>query len=513
MLVVPPGSRIGTGRINFRLLAREAETRGLGIALVSGDAQVRALAASAGLAVFATVSESEAAEADGTLMPGAAEPPGGVSAAGAPLGITQTSSTAPGPLPGSGGATAVALPDARWVTDGADRKAATPRRGPRVSRRVGMIGGGLAVVALVGGGALYGAYVTIPRASINLIQQAHQVEPLALTLQVKEGEATNPVTGVVGGQRLAVPATVAGAVTASGSGVPLTARASGTVTFTNHSPNPIPVADQTVVSTTTGVTFETQDVITVPPGASTDVAIKAVDPGPGGNVDAGTITVMPDLLKNTLNGGTVTNKEPTTGGRFLQQKVILQADYDKALADLNTRLRAELDRQAANPPLLPADGIVYLATVLSGDVTTSPPQEQVVGQPVASAAITASMTGSVLTSSTSEITDVATQMLEAAAPGTEFVPNSIRVTTGDPVVGSDGVVAYHATASGRAYDRQLDQAKLKEQIKGKTVSVAQGILDAFGKATITLSPDFMPTLPDDPDRIILTITPFGGTQP
>ena len=61
VLVVPPGSRIGTGRINFRLLAREAETRGLGIALVSGDAQVRALAASAGLAVFATVSESEAA--------------------------------------------------------------------------------------------------------------------------------------------------------------------------------------------------------------------------------------------------------------------------------------------------------------------------------------------------------------------------------------------------------------------------------------------------------------------
>ena len=60
ILVVPPGSRIGTGRINFRLLAREAETRGLTIALVSGDAQVRALASSAGLAVFATVSESEA---------------------------------------------------------------------------------------------------------------------------------------------------------------------------------------------------------------------------------------------------------------------------------------------------------------------------------------------------------------------------------------------------------------------------------------------------------------------
>ena len=43
VLVLPPGSRIGTGRINFRLLAREAETRGLSVALVSADAQVRAL--------------------------------------------------------------------------------------------------------------------------------------------------------------------------------------------------------------------------------------------------------------------------------------------------------------------------------------------------------------------------------------------------------------------------------------------------------------------------------------
>ena len=51
VLVLPPGSRIGTGRINFRLLAREAETRGLTVAIVSSDAQVRALASTAGLDV------------------------------------------------------------------------------------------------------------------------------------------------------------------------------------------------------------------------------------------------------------------------------------------------------------------------------------------------------------------------------------------------------------------------------------------------------------------------------
>jgi hypothetical protein len=313
--------------------------------------------------------------------------------------------------------------------------------------------------------------------------------------------------------RLAVPATVEGTVTASGSGTPLTARAGGTVTFTNHSPNPIPVADQTIVSTTTGVTFETQDVITVPPGASMDVRIKAIDKGPGGNVDAGTITQMPDTLKNTLNGGTVTNKAPTTGGQSQPQRIIQGADYDAALSDLTARLQTELAHQAATPPTLPADGIVYPATVLPGQVTTSPPREQVVGQPVPSAGISASMTGSVLTSSTSEIMDVATRMLETAKPGTEFVPNSIRVATGDPIVGPDGVVAYQATASGLAYDRQLDEAQLRNAVKGMTISQAHVILDPLGQATITLSPDFMPTLPDDPNRIVLKIQPFEGTQP
>ena len=78
VLVLPLGSRIGTGRINLRLLAREAVTRGLTLALVSGDAQTRALAASAGIAAHATIADAERAmgtggdgsrsEADGTIV-------------------------------------------------------------------------------------------------------------------------------------------------------------------------------------------------------------------------------------------------------------------------------------------------------------------------------------------------------------------------------------------------------------------------------------------------------------
>ena len=47
--VVPPGSRIATSRINFKLLAREAAERHMNIVAVSDEAQVRVLAISAGL--------------------------------------------------------------------------------------------------------------------------------------------------------------------------------------------------------------------------------------------------------------------------------------------------------------------------------------------------------------------------------------------------------------------------------------------------------------------------------
>ena len=60
-LVLPFGSRVATSRINFRLLAREAMSHGRRLDIVAPDASARALAASAGLPVFASVGEYEEA--------------------------------------------------------------------------------------------------------------------------------------------------------------------------------------------------------------------------------------------------------------------------------------------------------------------------------------------------------------------------------------------------------------------------------------------------------------------
>src|SRR5215218_5084223 len=60
-LVVPGGSRIATSRMNFRLLSREAVVNNRRLSIVAGDPATRALAASAGLPVFANVAEYDAA--------------------------------------------------------------------------------------------------------------------------------------------------------------------------------------------------------------------------------------------------------------------------------------------------------------------------------------------------------------------------------------------------------------------------------------------------------------------
>ncbi len=61
IVVVPPGSRIATSRINFKLLGKEANERRLNIVAVSDEPQVRALAISAGIPTYDSLAAAEQA--------------------------------------------------------------------------------------------------------------------------------------------------------------------------------------------------------------------------------------------------------------------------------------------------------------------------------------------------------------------------------------------------------------------------------------------------------------------
>ena len=92
-------------------------------------------------------------------------------------------------------------------------------------------------------------------------------------------------------------------------------------------------------------------------------------------------------------------------------------------------------------------------------------------------------------------------------PGTTVVDDTIAV---DPASlhgvwnAETGSIDFPAQVSGQSW-AQIDEAQLREQVKGRTVSEAQSILAAYGSADITVWPDFLPFLPDDARRIELTI--------
>src|ERR687888_15926 len=106
VLVVPGGSRLATSRINFRLLAREAQTRGRRMWIVAGDGATRALAASAGLPVYASVAEYE----DAMEVPRLAATPTAGDDAAAPAARTHTSPPPAPSEPPEDGAGAVVEP-------------------------------------------------------------------------------------------------------------------------------------------------------------------------------------------------------------------------------------------------------------------------------------------------------------------------------------------------------------------------------------------------------------------
>jgi hypothetical protein len=492
VFVVPAGSRIGTGRINFRLLAREAVSRGLGIALVSGDPQVRALAASAGLPTYASVGESErGAATEGPLKQDAVD--GTPAAEG--TGATATITTAPGP--GAGVRTA----------------GSRPVRRPRSRRRVmAMTVGGLALVGVVGGGALLALYQSVPTARILLALAPRAFPPRVIALSVSASEPTSAETGTIQGQlaRVTVPGSVQVIATER---VDLSNSARGTVTFTNGGQVPVAIPERTVVATPDGIAFQTLQVVpAVPVGGTADVEVWALEQGQEGNVPAGSITVIPQdaALAAQLGSGGVINAEPTTGGQTGDQMRFSQEDYDDAVRRLTADLTARL-RDAV--PEVDEDTIAYPGTAQqASEVIVEQPAAAVVGAVGPEATLTGSLQANVLTASRSQVEAVARQMLATAVAPAHLVPGSV-IELGDPTI-TDDRATYRASAIGLVYGLTIEESDLKDQVRNKTIEQAQDILSRYGTATITLSPDFLPSLPDDPNRIEISLaSPEPGATP
>ncbi len=531
-LVVPAGSRIATSRINFRLLAREALERNRALSIVSTDPAARALAASAGLPVYATVAEFEADQGDqlagqlgGQVASTGARPAAGaasvagIAAAGVVGGSAGGAQRARTPVPDDTAAYGVAAgglaePVAGGRIGARSSATAAPsvRAATRTSRSSGRfvaMGFALIVIALVFG--LIGVFL-LPSASITVIPKQEAVTPLTLSIRADPLATTaDPVAGVVPAVQLSKDFASFATFNATGQKVSATP-ATGVVRFTNSDtggPAVIPAGSK--VSTQAGVTFITAQDVTVPfafpnkhfkPG-NASVNVTAAGSGPAGNVPSGAITVIPSAFNSNLL--TVTNLTATTGGTSTTTIQIQKKDTDAAVATLTKGLKQQFAAWLLTPDALAPGSTPYPKTGVLSPVAADTDPATLIGVAESTFQLTMTATGTETAVDVSTVSSLVLGHLRSSVPA-EFslVQGSEKVTVGTPRVDGQAVVfPVSATAS---QVRHLDPDTLRQLVKGKSVDEAAAILSQDGIVQIQTWPGFVNTIPSLDWRFTLTVS-------
>ena len=355
-LVVPYGSRISTSRMNFRLLSREAVINNRRLSIVAGDPATRALAASAGLPVFATVPEYESAlagppaaaedageaatpavvptvvpveptsdnppdppktsrrarrgaagdETQATVWPAAAGAAGAVAGGAGAAGAAGAADAVAGPA-GAAASAGSAAPGAMRSAPGV---APEPRTGSGtlgslpIRAAVGRIRVetpvvvGVAAIVLALLIVAIGAIFILPAADITVTPRQEAIGPIPLTVTANpDASAVDTANAVVPAVRLDVPVDITETFPTAGKRIELTA-ATGTVTFRNvdfTATNTIPAAS--VVSTPNGTKFTTDKSVTVPRAGLVGLQI---------------VPSFADVTVTAVKKGTAGNVEPNT---------------------------------------------------------------------------------------------------------------------------------------------------------------------------------------------------------
>ncbi|HET7728113.1 MAG TPA: baseplate J/gp47 family protein [Candidatus Limnocylindrales bacterium] len=543
-LVLPHGSRLSTSRMNFRLLAREAAQRGRELSIVAPDAGTRALAASAGLPVFASVAELEGPEAgedepeeattaraDAAASAVTTAPAAAGSAAAAAARIreavtgprSQASDASPrrprhdGPddatliMPAPAAAPG---PDARHGRQARDVPVVASRRGYAIRGGALAAAGVLALTLVVGGVA---AWLYLPTATIT-------IRPKVETIRLPPFTVTaDPTVSQVDADRAVIPATTIEIPLSASVEQPATGerveetRATGEVRFESiNTVGPVAVPEGTRISTLGGIVFVTTEAVTVPAaqvagstierGVAT-TGIRARLAGPEGNVDAGDITQVPDFLRTQQVSAI--NPTPTSGGTREVFQQIQQADIDAALEALQAQLASEFDAAVADPPGVPPGSTTFPDAAVLGDPAITPDPQSLLGQEVASFTLEATATGTLLAVDEAPLEGIVLSRIDAqVSPDHELVSGSIRPTVGEGVV-SGGVVTF--TLSAEASETAiLDPAAIEAQVRGRPVAEAERQLADLGDVSVEAWPDFVTTVPTFDERVEVVIAPPAG---
>jgi len=307
-------------------------------------------------------------------------------------------------------------------------------------------------------------------------------EPLAATIAVKAGpdvRAVNSAARLVPAQTVQVTLEETLSAETTGRKRAPDKPATGTVVFANRGATSVIVPKGTVVRTGTGVSirFRTEEEATVPIGpiASVRVPVQALDPGPSGNVRAGTVTVVEGPIGLHV---TVLNDEDFSGGTEREVRYVTLNDRTV----LRTTLMAKVQEK----------GLAELQRVLPAEQTVITPSATIVvhdavfdhnaNEEASILTLRMRATVSVLVVSMENITRLAADHLTAQAREGFFVPlSSVRLSQPmDIQVEPDGVrfqVRVQAQSVG-----EIDSRRIQQALAGVTRREALHYLQGFALA-------------------------------
>ena len=533
-LVLPAGSRLATSRINFRLLAREAQSHAHDLYIVAPEAATRSLAASAGLAVYTTVRELEDAMADADELGaggGTGGAAAGASAVSMPLDVVAPDRKPPphrGDMARPLGERSPPPDERPTGYPGMDRDRAERGRAslsgrsagadlPVVSgarRRAGPRRGWIAVVAALVVVLVVGVFAAAQFLPAATIVVTPKVEPISLTFNVTADPTVTSAdlaAGIVPATQPEIPLEATDDFSATGRKVTET-KATGTVTFSNLDPTSSnTIAAGSIVETRSNRQFVTKDSLFLPRAtlvgltivpSTGDIAVTAAKPGTAGNVAAGAINVVPNGENSTFLK--VTNNAATSGGTHTEKVVVSQKDIDGALAALSNQIDLEFAQIMTEPSQILPDVTIFPDTKSRTAAVPSPDPKTLLGDQVDSFSLSMTATGTVTAVDESAVSTLATARLRAAiTAGRDLVKDSLNVTVGQGTAqGADIVFPVQATAQ---QVRRVVASDLVDAIRGKSLADARSTLETYGTTTIDLWPGFASSIPTYDFRIDLTV--------
>jgi hypothetical protein len=335
--------------------------------------------------------------------------------------------------------------------------------------------------------------IAVPSATV-LVSPSSTPMPAA-TFTVRAGPG-----GDIPAQPLSATVTTKVTGTATGSRIE-DVKATGSVQLLNQTTDDIAIPKGTVVQTSTGgdriqfMTTESKTLprsvivfVTVVPGTA-DIAVEAVLGGPSGNVPASRIVVSNNSRYK------VTNPAATSGGDTKRVPVVKAEDYSAATAKANVdrALADEANTQKLRwKSQLAADAVVYVGTP---SLTSQGSLNDVVGREVATFDVPVTATVQGFAVAGDQPTKAAVERYRTMASTGNVLDERAAQFNAVPTVADNGV-SWRISASG-TQSPQLDAARIRGALAGRTPAEARAVLDAQGLRVIDLrvTPSWWPRMP------------------